>query len=163
MSASAAASADDQNTILLWPHGAPGAKGDADKDIPKLFVHCAPAEKSVGTAVIICPGGGYGHLSLENEGSKVAEWLNSLGVTAFVLDYRHAGKGYHHPAPMDDAQRPFAMCEPIRPSGKSIRPELASWASRPVAIWLRPSVRISTMANKTQKTKLIAPVRAPIF
>ncbi len=95
----------DQNAILLWPNGAPGAKGDADKDKPKLFVHRAAEDKAAGTAIIICPGGGYGHLAMDHEGSQVADWLNSLGVTAFVLDYRHAGKGYQHPAPLDDAQR----------------------------------------------------------
>lgn len=43
---------------------------------------------SNGTAVIICPGGGYHHLAINKEGNKVAEWLNKLGITAFVLKYR---------------------------------------------------------------------------
>jgi acetyl esterase/lipase len=97
--------ADDANTILLWEHGAPGAKGDADQDKPRLLAYRAPDDKASGAAVIICPGGGYGHLAMDHEGSQVAEWLNSLGISAFVLDYRHAGKGYQHPAPLDDAQR----------------------------------------------------------
>lgn len=46
------------------------------------------AEKSNGTAVIICPGGGYGHLAINKEGYKVAQWLNTLGISAFVLKYR---------------------------------------------------------------------------
>jgi acetyl esterase/lipase len=91
--------------MLLWPGGAPGAKGDADNDKPKLTPYLAPADKSVGTAVIVCPGGGYAHLAMDHEGSLVAEWLNSLGVNAFVLDYRHHGKGYDYPAPIQDAQR----------------------------------------------------------
>lgn len=41
-----------------------------------------------GTAIIICPGGGYAYLSINKEGYKVAEWLNTLGITAFVLKYR---------------------------------------------------------------------------
>jgi acetyl esterase/lipase len=41
-----------------------------------------------GTAVIICPGGGYSALAIVHEGSQTAKWLNSLGVTAFVLNYR---------------------------------------------------------------------------
>ena len=53
--------------------------------------------------MIVCPGGGYTHLA-EHEGGPVAEWLNSLGVTAFVLKYR-LGPRYHHPAPMQDAAR----------------------------------------------------------
>lgn len=40
------------------------------------------------TAVLIFPGGGYSHLSMDKEGTKVAEWLNSLGIVAFVLKYR---------------------------------------------------------------------------
>lgn len=41
-----------------------------------------------GSAVLICPGGGYSHLAMYKEGKKVALWLNSLGITAFVLKYR---------------------------------------------------------------------------
>ena len=41
-----------------------------------------------GTSVLIFPGGGYGHLSMEKEGSKIAEWLNSIQITAFVVKYR---------------------------------------------------------------------------
>jgi acetyl esterase/lipase len=100
-----AARAEDPVPIFLWENGAPGAKGDEDKDEPKLFAYPAPVESAVGTAIVICPGGGYGHLSMDKEGSDVAKWLNSLGVSAFVLDYRHAGKGYQHPAPLDDVKR----------------------------------------------------------
>jgi acetyl esterase/lipase len=45
-------------------------------------------ENPNGTSIVICPGGGYAYLSIEKEGYKVAEWLNTLGVTAFVLKYR---------------------------------------------------------------------------
>jgi len=55
---------------------------------PTLEVYPAPAEKNTGTAVVICPGGGYYGLSFIGEGSQVAKWLNSLGITAFVLKYR---------------------------------------------------------------------------
>ena len=41
-----------------------------------------------GSAILICPGGGYSHLAMYKEGKKVALWLNSLGITAFVLKYR---------------------------------------------------------------------------
>jgi acetyl esterase/lipase len=48
-----------------------------------------PAEiKPNQTAIIIFPGGGYSHLSMDKEGTKVAEWLNTLGIAAFVLKYR---------------------------------------------------------------------------
>ncbi len=55
---------------------------------PSLDVYPAPDDKANGTAVIICPGGGYWGLAIEHEGADVAKWLNSLGVTAFVLKYR---------------------------------------------------------------------------
>ncbi len=55
---------------------------------PTLDVYPAPSDKATGTAVVICPGGGYWGLAIEHEGAKVAEWLNGLGVTAFVLKYR---------------------------------------------------------------------------
>lgn len=55
---------------------------------PILTAYFADAEKSNGTSVIICPGGGYGMLAINKEGFKVAEWFNSLGINAFVLKYR---------------------------------------------------------------------------
>ena len=95
-----------QTTIIkLWPNGIPNSKPvpsyykaqiDSnqywtwEKDIsdPTLGYYPAPANKSCGTAVIICPGGGYSVLAIIHEGSKIAKWLNTLGITAFVLKYR---------------------------------------------------------------------------
>ena len=56
--------------------------------LPTLTAYFADVEKSNGTSVIICPGGGYGMLAINKEGFKVAEWLNGLGINAFVLKYR---------------------------------------------------------------------------
>ena len=55
---------------------------------PTLDMYPAPVEKATNTAVIICPGGGYRALAIDHEGTQVAKWLNSLGITAFVLKYR---------------------------------------------------------------------------
>ena len=99
-----AASAMAQRVELLWPEGAPGAIGAEDRDKPSISIYLPAAEKASGGAVVICPGGGYGNLSMEKEGSSVAEWLNARGVAGFVLKYR-LGPRYHHPAPLDDAQR----------------------------------------------------------
>ncbi len=95
------------NLIPLWLDGAPGAKGENDGDKPTLTIYPAPAEKANGCGIVICPGGGYGHLAMDHEGQQVAQWLNSLGVTAFILKYRHRDNdaGYGHPAPLQDAQR----------------------------------------------------------
>lgn len=71
-----------------------------------LFVHEPNSSVSkTDIAVIICPGGSYHHLGLYNEGFKSAEWFNSQGITAFVLKYRTAEAGYHHPAMLQDIQR----------------------------------------------------------
>src|SRR5579859_7620028 len=81
-------------TILLWPNGAPDAKGNEPADQPRLTVRLP--EKPNGAAMIICPGGGYRVLAMVKEGNQVAEFFNSFGVTAFVLEYR-LGPKYHHP------------------------------------------------------------------
>lgn len=93
-------------SILLWPKGAPGAVGNQPEDVPTLTPFF-PKEKATGAAVIVCPGGGYNHLA-DHEGRPVAEWLNSLGITAFVLKYR-LGPRYQHPAPLLDAARAVRM------------------------------------------------------
>src|SRR5215475_9267648 len=80
----------------LWPQGAPGALGTEDGDIPTLAAYLVPEGRGTGTAVVVCPGGGYAHLAMDHEGDQIARWLNSLGVQAFVLKYR-LGPRYHHP------------------------------------------------------------------
>src|SRR6202049_3417362 len=89
-------------TVPLWPSHAPGALGDEDRDKPTLTIY-VPREPS-GTAVIVCPGGGYGALADNHEGRQVANWLNAMGIAAFVLKYR-LGPRYHHPVELGDAQR----------------------------------------------------------
>jgi acetyl esterase/lipase len=93
-----------QKVELLWPGGAPGALGSEDRDKPSITIRLADSAKANGTAVIVCPGGGYGSLAMDHEGAQVAAWLNNLGVSAFILKYR-LGPVYHHPAPLQDAQR----------------------------------------------------------
>lgn len=90
--------------LLLWPNGAPNKQGDEAVDRPTLRIYPAPASHASGTAVVICPGGGYGALAVDHEGHQVAKWLNSVGVTGIVLQYR-LGPRYRHPAPLQDAQR----------------------------------------------------------
>ena len=97
-----------QEEVLLYPQGAPGALGQEAKEKPSLFIYLSDAEKATGAAVMICPGGGYGNLAVEKEGTKIAEWFNSLGVHAFVLKYRLGnpeGTEYQHPAMLNDARR----------------------------------------------------------
>jgi acetyl esterase/lipase len=93
-----------QKVELLWPAGAPGALGSEDRDKPSITIRLADPAKANGTAVIVCPGGGYGNLAMDHEGAQIAAWLNNLGISAFILKYR-LGPIYHHPAPLQDAQR----------------------------------------------------------
>lgn len=96
--------ASGKNVVLLWPNGAPGAVGDEDVDRPTLDIYLPPPAKATGTAVIICPGGGYIQLDMVHEGKEMAQWFNTLGVAAFVLKYR-VGPRYHYPAMFLDARR----------------------------------------------------------
>ena len=70
---------------------------------PEITVYLPDKDKANGTAVLICPGGGYGVLSMQKEGVEIAQWLNSLGVAGIVIKNRL--KEYGHPAPLNDAQR----------------------------------------------------------
>ena len=109
---------------LLWPNGAPGALGTEEVDKPSLTYYLP--KSPVGTAVIVCPGGGYQHLAMDHEGEQIAKWLNSLGISAVVLQYR-LGPKYHHPAMINDAQRAI----------RTIRSKSASLHVQPdrIGIW----------------------------
>lgn len=100
--------------ITLWPEGVPGAKpvvGEECSDngfitkvsVPTLTFFPPAVDRPNGTAVIICPGGGYNGLSSVREGSQYANWLGTLGVASFVLKYRLVE--YGHPAPLQDVLR----------------------------------------------------------
>jgi len=115
-----ASGAVEPRSIALWPEGVPGLHADAapDRDAPASSeaIHTPtmlfyPAAKNTGdaarTAVIVCPGGGYARLSMDNEGRKVAAWLNSIGVSAFVLKYRL--KEYGQPEPLRDVLRAIRL------------------------------------------------------
>ncbi len=104
----AAGSPAGKDVLLLWPEGAPGAKGTADKDKPTLTVHLPAPAVANGCAVVICPGGGYQHLAIDYEGHDVAKYFNSFGVAGFVLKYRLA-PDYHHPSPLQDVQRALRL------------------------------------------------------
>jgi acetyl esterase/lipase len=98
----------EPRSVLLWENGAPGALGSEDADKPTLTIYPAYGRDVAGTGVIVCPGGGYGALAMNHEGRQVANWLNALGVTAFVLKYR-LGPRYHHPIELGDAQRAIRL------------------------------------------------------
>jgi endo-1,4-beta-xylanase len=94
--------------IRLWPNGAPGSEGKTATEVaeppnqahgylkvtgvhqPSLTVFLPPADKASGAAMIIAPGGAHMFLNYDQEGTNVAEYLNSIGVAGFVLKYRLA-------------------------------------------------------------------------
>jgi acetyl esterase/lipase len=95
-------------SVPLWPNAAPGALGDRAQDVPTLTPFLPPAGGSALPAIVICPGGAYGFLA-PHEGETYAQWLNTLGVAAFVLKYRLGGDGYRHPAMLHDAARALRL------------------------------------------------------
>jgi acetyl esterase/lipase len=110
--ASACTATAAPQVIELWPGGVPGLRADATPEKeengrftnihrPTLVVFPAAAGKANGTAVIYAPGGGYIRVASGVNGGEVTTWLNSLGVTVFLLKYRNVE--YGHPAPLRDA------------------------------------------------------------
>jgi acetyl esterase/lipase len=120
--------------IPLWPQGAPGEKADTGPELdttrpsdnmvagtrvirlgnvshPTITVYSPPAGKNSGTAVLVCPGGGYHILAYDLEGTEVCDWLNSIGVTGVLLKYRVPGRPNQKPyaAPLQDAQRALSL------------------------------------------------------
>ena len=86
-------------------------------DRPALYAFPAPRGKNTGTAVVICPGGAYLTLAVDHEGKQVAEWLNSLGVNAFVLRYRVGnweGTKNTFPVPYWDVRRAVRLVRHLR-------------------------------------------------
>lgn len=100
----AAAQVGDVERVDLWPEEAPGAVGGEEADRPTITPYLPAGDSPARSAVVIFPGGGYGHLAVDHEGEQVARWLNSRGVAAFVVRYR-LGPRYRHPAMLQDAQR----------------------------------------------------------
>lgn len=99
----------DPVTIDLWGEKIPGPVSSDPKNVPTLTIQLADKVKANGTALVICPGGGYSRRATDHEGKEIADWLNARGVHAFTLKYRTSGEsqitGPLEPGPMLDAQR----------------------------------------------------------
>ncbi len=132
--------AQAQQEMPLYPNGVPNAKqvpntqkSVTDKNgvvrisevtVPTLTVYPADADKANGTAVIICPGGGYAILAASHEGSDVASVFNKMGVTAFVLKYR---------LPNDNAQidKSIAPLQDAQQALRTVRKEASKYGINP--------------------------------
>jgi acetyl esterase/lipase len=105
---STVALAADRPEIPLWSNGAPGSEGKTAKEVdeppnqahgylkvtsvnnPSITVMLPPRETATGAAIVIAPGGGHQFLNFDQEGTYIAQYLNSIGVAGFVLKYRLA-------------------------------------------------------------------------
>jgi len=130
----APASAAEPLTIKVWSGPVPGAKADkilehfqppnpkekppiqrlTDVSEPTLTIYRPARDIDTHAAVVICPGGGYHILAWDLEGTEVAEWLNSIGVTGIVLKYRVPRSGEmlddgQPLGPLQDAQRAMSL------------------------------------------------------
>jgi acetyl esterase/lipase len=125
------ARAAEPPVVKLWPGRAPGETKDIgpEKSIepkkdqadvkrvenvsePTITIYSPPKDKNTKTAVVVAPGGGYSILAIEHEGTKVCEWLNTLGVTAVLLKYRVPKRDMQMPdnlAALQDAQRAISL------------------------------------------------------
>ncbi|MCO8120746.1 alpha/beta hydrolase [Stieleria sp. TO1_6] len=105
----------------LWPGLPPGSTHRDEGDVPELVITTIESEQPTA-AVVILPGGGYGGHAMDHEGHQFAAWFKSHGIASAICNYRlrgkgNDGKGYGHPAPMQDAQRAIqtlrAQAEPL--------------------------------------------------
>ncbi len=112
--------ADAGERIGIWNGKAPTGDGNTESVETWISVHRAPNPN--GTAVVICPGGGYGGLVTGAEGHGIAEWLNGHGIAGIVLEYRlPAGRTY---VPLLDAQRAI----------RTVRSNAKAWEIDPARI-----------------------------
>ncbi|HEY2018494.1 MAG TPA: alpha/beta hydrolase [Bryobacteraceae bacterium] len=123
--------ASEHPEVRLWSQGAPGSEGKTAAEVdeapnsshgylkvtsvhnPSLTVYLPAREKATGAAMVIAPGGGHAFLNFDQEGTYVAEYLNSIGVAGFVLKYRLArepGSTYKvEEQALGDAQRAIRL------------------------------------------------------
>ena len=125
--------APGHTTLLVWPHGAPGAQPSAGPEVdtttakdglvagqpvirlgnvsaPALTLF-TPKGKNTGAAVVVFPGGGYHILAIDLEGTEVCDWLNSAGMTCVLLKYRVPDSGPYPKSStaLQDAQRAIGI------------------------------------------------------
>ena len=122
-------SAQTKLELPLWPAGAPNSNGltgteenldggrVANVITPTITIH--KADKPNGTAIIMCPGGGYARLAMNHEGHDMASWLNAQGITYVVLKYRMPNG--HHEVPLSDAEQAIRL----------VRQHAKEWGVRP--------------------------------
>jgi acetyl esterase/lipase len=132
--------ANAQETISLYPGEIPNSLPVADQEMtrnnggvvskvsrPTISIYLPPPAKANGTAVIICPGGGYGVLVIDREGHEVAKAFNEAGVAAFVLKYR---------LPSDETMKDKSIgpLQDAQQAIKTVRQKASEWHINPERI-----------------------------
>jgi acetyl esterase/lipase len=144
------ASKAQPQVVTLWPGSAATLQGSGEKEItepaspqpgqritsiknvhvPSIEVHLPPPQKATGTAIIVAPGGGHEKLVWAGEGTDIADWLNGMGVAAFILKYRLAKTpGYKYTVEgeaLQDTERAVRM----------VRARAAEWGVNPGRVGL---------------------------
>lgn len=116
----------------LWPSGPKTSNGDPN-DLAKVTVFLPSKSVATGRAVVICPGGGYQHLSFEKEGTSWAPFFNAWGVAVIVLKYRMPHGVWQ--VPLEDAEEAMRLVRRMSATyGTSIPDRWVSWDSRQVGI-----------------------------
>lgn len=85
-----------QTEVKLWKDN-PAAASDSTSKETTLYIYSPENENNQGMAIAVCPGGGYARLAMQHEGIQMAEWLQSIGITAVVLKYRLPNKNKELP------------------------------------------------------------------
>jgi acetyl esterase/lipase len=93
---------------------------------PQLAIHRPPRDRDTGAAVVICPGGGFNILAYDLEGTEVADWLNSIGVTGIVLKYRVPAR--------DPKQRWLAAVQDAQRAVSLVRSRAGEWGLDPARL-----------------------------
>jgi acetyl esterase/lipase len=153
--------------IYLWPGKVPGETKEKQipgidttrKDgvlryneitNPALEIWLADTKTNNGSALIICPGGGYARLAYDKEGTEIAAWLNKLGCSAFILSYRVPNK---RPGALQDAQRALRI----------VRSYAAKWninANKIGIMGFSAGADVSARASILFKTETYKPIDA---
>jgi len=143
-----------QELIPLYPDGKiPNSKGSQRKDsianeriyrvaTPGMYSFFSSKQENKGAAVIICPGGGYERLAYVISGTQLAKWFNTIGVSAFVLNYRlpiDPDLIEGDKAPLQDAQRAI----------KYVRSHASEWGINPEKIGIQGSSAGGHLASLT--------------
>lgn len=141
-----------------------GKGGVVDRSVtnvgrPTVTVYLPPRDKATGTAIVICPGGGYQHLAIDKEGHDIARWLNTLGIAGIVLKYRLPGsmKGSMQGDLKQVADQVHVALEDAEAAMRLTRENAARWNLKPGAVGI---MGFSAGGHLAAMMEMVAPADA---